>query len=366
MTKAIEADQVGVNLTGILPLANEAPLEDPVGLAELIHDVRSVKKAERAITAFLGRRDAFAKVKARANERLGGMISDQFRAQGGLAESLKGAKFFDDELELTRGQPLPEHRLALSPRVLLSDLRQIADDIGFLIIPLEYLSKQAGHRTLGTVRTQVTNFDEAATKVRLRSYVLTPPLYYGVEEHARAEDPNLQTYDGPHGALMSLTRQSVLTFRVVFQALGNVTEQVKAVRDNLQAAERGMKDMQANMANLRRDVQRIQHDLLATRADFADTIRGLRARIHVAEARAAHAENTAAKAVEMILCMLDPLMFAIPEKTNLVDGDTAAYVGPCWGPDFPLIMAQAYVNGAFDPTQQAANLTKRVNDLWSR
>ncbi|MFZ2620168.1 MAG: hypothetical protein WAX89_04775 [Alphaproteobacteria bacterium] len=249
-----------------------------------------------------------------------------------------------------------------TPRALLHDLRRLADDLGFLMFSTTYLSAQGRPEARTPDGKALALFEQSMAALGMDTYVLAPPAYYGVQEHAKAKDPNLSTYDGIHGTLMAMTRQNVLTFRTVFQALAGLEKQVGDIRTRVQATEQNMLGVQKQMAALNKQVERVQLQLLAARQEYREGIAQARAYAAKIEQRLEKAEAQ----IQMILCMMDPLAFAVPKGTDIAAAEEVAYIGPCWGPDFPAIMAQAYVNGAFDPLKNGATITKQVKDIWYR
>jgi hypothetical protein len=365
---AVKSARTGVNLHGVVKTTEVAVPAEPVELGQIHSQIETVIAALptlKTVPTQDGRQKVghlvIGAMKDAVNARIAELRTKTFRSSGNLPPSLLKAAGYGDELERRSYNNLDEMgRMSESPRALLSDLRQLAHDLGFLIIPYDYLSWTATAAEWKPVERQISNFKGAAGKLDFATYIMAPPAYYGVMEHAKAKNPNQFCFDGQHDVMMGLTRQNVYTFRTVFEALNGLGDKIDDIRMRVSRAEENILGVQRQVAGLNGQVQRIQADLLRTKMEVGRQLDGLAHRVANAEAAAQHATELA----QMVLCMLDPLMFAIPSSTNLLSGETAAYIGPCWGPDFPAIMAQAYRTGTFDPSAQDANLTARMRELW--
>ncbi len=210
-------------------------------------------------------------------------------------------------------------RLAGRAQSKLSRLRNTADMLGMVIMPYAALDARSLKSEGYDIRQKVTQFLADAQEAALDVYVIAPLRLYSVEQHVAMTEGADSLYSKTHDATLTTISLQLPLFRTMLQALSGLETRVTA----LESAQKQMKvqitALTQRLAELEEKVERARKE--AYEAKLA------------AEAASAAAAATRASAISM-WSAVDPLVFAVPKGTKLSD-ETAALVGPAWGPDFP-------------------------------
>lgn len=212
-----------------------------------------------------------------------------------------------------------------SPRAALLDLRSIADRLCMVIMPIEYMTKQAYRGEERSVAVSVDAFHKAMDKTNYQTYVLAPIQYYSVISHVKAENPDMPVYAGRQGSIFMGVAMNIPMFRTILN-------DIEELRSKLTRIETTVSNVEKNIASMQRQIDALAAEVARQRQEAL-----------VAERRAVAAEAAAAEAAASLAAMsfaaLDPLVIGIPSGTG-PSGDATAVLGPCWGPDFPAIVAE--------------------------
>ncbi len=198
------------------------------------------------------------------------------------------------------------------PRTTLSSVRKVADALHMVLIPEAYLRSESVGRGEYEVQSAISAF-KAMVEDYMWIYVLCPVDHYSVQRHIESS-VELPIISPPSlsQAFMAIT-MSVPMFRAMRKDIETMKTEMRNYRERIESVER-------EVANLRSRVNE-----MASRLDEE-----IKARAAVEEARA---RDESARWYPS-----DPMMLGIPGvKAPCFDG--SAIVGPCWGPDFPDIVA---------------------------
>lgn len=206
-------------------------------------------------------------------------------------------------------------RAAETPKVKLSHIRDIADKLGFIVLPFQYLDDRSYSTEHHNTQQAIKNFSENLSPW-FNVYVLSPVEFYSVYKHVKSSsDLPIYASQTSSQAFMAI-EMMIPMFRTLDNNVGNLrlqnTEIAKAVN---KAAE--------ELKNLARRVNELQAQIDRQR---------LQALIQEQENKKLREQLEEARQ-EREFFAREPLMLAIPKNTSIND-DTLALVGPCWGPDF--------------------------------
>jgi DNA repair exonuclease SbcCD ATPase subunit len=207
-----------------------------------------------------------------------------------------------------------------SPKLDLAEVRRVADLLGFVVIPTDYLDRRSYTQENFEMQRKIEGFIEVTSK-HFKPYVLCPIQYYSIENHVKSKnDDSIYAPTSSMQAFMAISF-SVPLFRTMLNEMSEMKEKIKSIDKDLSKVERALADLATRVEQLAAQVEMQQKAIIEQRA------RQARLEKELAEARAFRA--------------IDPMLIAIPRKKTIHD-DTWALVGPCWGPDMPDIISIAY------------------------
>lgn len=240
--------------------------------------------------------------------------------------------YYDDDVSSKRSLIYDEFtRLNCLPRTTTAKLMKLADTFSMCIIPFRFLDERAYTSEDYSVRNEIKSFDRFASAADLQTYVVCPIKYYSVEKHASAENPDGMVYGGADlGMVLASVSMNIPMFRTILNQIADVKSDMKTLRTQISTQMQGM---QKQVETLQAQVENIQRRLVEQEA---------RQRVMEAKIEEQKAQNEAleARLREMSFSVLDPIMFAV--KDFVAFGDQPAIIGPCWGPDFDAMIAEAH------------------------
>jgi hypothetical protein len=212
---------------------------------------------------------------------------------------------FETGLKLTlNGYAVPKIGAVFDglPITTTKHARDLADRIGFVIMPIGYLSD--GFRPNSIDARQIQNLDD-----KLDAWVMAPVTAYSLTKHLKVSyDVPIHVPQDVAQAFMALS-MSVPVFRAIQNQLDELRDHIRNYRDRLSSLEREVSALVARM------------DDLAVQAASE------RAQRHAEEAKF---EKQRQEVLDWYRSGGDPLVLALPHKKTIRD-DTMAFIGPCWG-----------------------------------
>lgn len=348
----------GVKLYGIVKPAKLKQKPAPTGYASVVEEINAFQHAAPAVNKLDGWAKLLCDRISTSTSIVQKIRHEVFAAHGYLPEVLEKHGGYDQKLEV-RTVCDSIYRMSATPKALLADMRTLADDLGFVIIPLQYLSPASGMEAHEIARL-VKSFKAGADELQMQVFVLTPVDFYGIEQHAKSANPNLPFYMGKQSAHMMIGRAVASMFRSLYARMGQIENDSAQLAARLgglekyaQATQSRVERVESRVLDLERASYRAQREQQRLEADNA------RLRSEMGELR------TSFERMSHLASMIDdPMVFAIKHGESLTDGTGLAYIGPCWGPDFDLAIAQGKVNGAFDPATQSSEWATRIETIW--
>ena len=213
-------------------------------------------------------------------------------------------------------------QFSLSPRVELTFLRDLADRLGFVILPFDYLNEESYKNESYDIKRNINNFVDAAKDNSLSSYVLAPVQYYDVNKHVHSIDPNLEIYAGAHSATIIAIALNIPMFRSIVDTLSDLRDRVSDIDKRLTTVTTNVKALQTQVDRLEKTIADIQRVQLEERA------RTLQMEAELTALRSTQAMN---------LAILDPMLIALPKGISIMD-EGSAIIGPCWGPEISKVV----------------------------
>lgn len=405
MVAVQERNLAGISLLGALKIQSPKKVPESKAVRALLDEVGRIRDMRSAVASFGSTQSSLGDMSAvlqmfdkecvtPAADAASRVLSieriAQFRETQHVSETLGRVTDFTPTLEPTF-QDRVLLRMCRSPRMDLADARHLSTATGFPIYPVAYMSDE-GYMTDDDehpTRVATAAFAKAANSVGYVAYVLAPPMYYGLMKHAEAKDPNMSVYLGNNPAFLMIPN--------MVEALRTVVGRVSVLEHGARAAGAQSEQMRSHVAMLARSMQDVQERQLAQNAAFAQEVAALHAKIdgvkadaerraaaqaeqvralaqsarqaeataQAASARAAAAEQRAEESARMRFFAQDPVMLAFPKGCDLNTGNAWGFVGPCWGPDSLVALAQARELGILDPHEQDRSLRETINALWA-
>lgn len=296
-----------MNLHDVIPAQKRNPRFNSNDVKAAVNTAEEILQLSRiSARADLNRDDSRAL--ATITVKMNGAQVSQRRRIADKAGALPEALWVKDE---------PLTRFARSPRVMVSDMRSLADAFGFVILPWEYFTR--GDKATSAMSESIDEFvDEAEVDDRFIPYVLCPVTYYSLEQHVKASD-DLPIYPGPFGQAFMGINMSIPMFRQLARRVGDLESSSRKTDVRLDSVETELKNLARRLGEIQRAEERRQREAVAARE-----VAAIAARV---------------AAVQRFI-PYDPMLLAIPSDKD-IHSDTVAVVGPCWGPDFDDIVAVA-------------------------
>lgn len=269
-------------------------------------------------------------------------------------------------------------KLMGTPRAELGDILDVTMKLGFVILPFAYIdpkawksedtAMRAAIQEFGGLagRAEVTDFygkvTQTATPARMDVYVVCPPIYYSLNQHIKAEDPNKDIFAGQNEQAFMALGLTLPTLRAMHAQIATMEANHKALQDGYDRLRSAVEANTRNTEALRHQVQNLETNVIAQLSRMQEMIDN---EIKHTVAQAVQAAAGLGAEGESILKMLgdkpslkdsrevlaalasikfrieEPMMFALKLGTSLRDRSAAAIIGPCWGPDFAEIIAAA-------------------------
>ncbi len=231
-------------------------------------------------------------------------------------------------------------QLADTPSTTTDDVRALADMLGFIVLPVEYLSDAAlsgemlGSSNSRELRQSIDNFKGLEDWFEV--YVLTPARFYDVQKHVEAaDDKPIYAPEILAQTFMALN-MSIPMFRALFQ-------ESRDNRDRTKRLEAGVANLVQRVTALEAAVEKAQRAALAAEAENAVLRREI--------------ANIQTRVVPY-----DPMLLAVGKGAGIL-GTTRAFIGPCWGPDFPPVLEKILKDKV---VQGQAKLLASASAKWTR
>ena len=208
-----------------------------------------------------------------------------------------------------------------------SNILHVMETLGFVIMPLEFLSDTAlsvdKRWSADEVRKKIENFKTAIDKISdypYQYYVLCPLKYLDLMKWAKEKDITKKVTFSSSLSQVSLNiNMSMPLFRSLFGSIEILEKRVTDVENRLEQEVKNLKEQQKIVEG---NISALQEQLSSVKTEMVQ-------RVDAAVREANESLDKRVKSLEAwrIACETDPLVFA-------KRGDSC-YLGFAWGPEFP-------------------------------
>jgi len=234
-------------------------------------------------------------------------------------------------------------RIAQTPKVKLGYLRELADRLGFILVPFNYLDPRSYDQEDYNLRSAIGNFQKKL-EPWFNIYILSPIHFYDVQKHVAA-DVDLPIYANKDAAQAFMAINMMLPmFRTLSMNIEQLCEKSREMGVFVNRTAQELKNLINRVAALEAQVEKQRQQTII------EEQRNRELQLRLEELRS-----------QRQFWSYEPLMFAFPKQQTINDEGTA-FVGPCWGPDFKDIVFTAL--GLTARPDQRKNLAGKALE-WS-
>lgn len=360
-----------MNLLDVVPLEKIPATSRPAGLAELKKSQAPLIQAAQVLESTFGRNDdrvneTIRKIHTEVTDKSRGYLAKYFDEHNVIpsidltaSTNLRSLRSSLSEVGATSLVGSYLSRLAQSPRAQLSRLRALADSLALTVFSVEYLNPKSygnSHR----VESMVNAFTVAAREQDMQAYVMAPIRHYDVLRHIDSKDPGTEMYSAHHASALESLQMMMPALVMMSSAIARLGDNLQSIIQRIDSLEgtvkgtvRGLELMDKRLTDLSKKVDQQQEERIL------EQIRLKQLEEELARVRLEHAAES--RRFDWF-SVGDPLVFAIPKAVSVSTGESLAVVGPCWGPEFDGIIAQALELNHV-PGQREAIDTK-ISRLW--
>lgn len=213
-------------------------------------------------------------------------------------------------------------RMAQTPKTSLSHLRELADKLGFILTPFDYLDDRSYKDEDYKVKHAISNFN-AKLNPWFQTYVLSPIHFYDVQKHV-ASEVDLPIYANKDAA------QAFMAINMAIPMFRTLSMNIDQLRDHAKNLSKVVSKNTQELANLSKRITALEAQVEAQRQQAILQERRnqeMRAQLEQLQSRRE-------------FWAYEPLLFAFSKNLTIND-EGIALVGPCWGPDFKDIVFTA-------------------------
>ena len=232
------------------------------------------------------------------------------------------------DLEIDKNDPLS--LAAKSPRIELSELRQVAEKLDFVLLPFEYMRPAAYTSESASTQKSIQNFNTEMSRLG-QVYTLCPINCYDVFKHVQAER-DLPIYGNSKNHLLQAFSTLMPLHRVTFTMITALQQKFAQVAERTEVIEENFAQQMDSIS--REFSRRIDEVASQNRLKLAEKIQQQENRKKGVSKQALATINELTSQIQNLATAFEPLMFMIPTGVSVSSGEGSCIVGPCWGPDF--------------------------------
>lgn len=197
---------------------------------------------------------------------------------------------------------------ALNGRSTVRSATQLADCIGFAIIPWAYLANP--FRPTSKVASMIEPWVEEGWPV----YVMAPIQAYDLQRHVKAE-ADLKIF------VPSDASQAFLALSMAIPVFRSLQQQIDRLQKSHDDVWERIRSVESEVSNLRSRLSSLEHQVLETRAH--QIVKG--------DPKGLSFDSVFGRLEEVD----DPVVLILPKRATLDTADAHVLVGPAWGGDLP-------------------------------
>lgn len=255
--------------------------------------------------------------------------------------TMRGGKVFPYQRKMS-----PLVAFAGLPKTGLSNIRNAAERLSFAIVPYEYINQEGivakyakeGQREYSLeVKEGFDGVNELSAAIgkweKIEIYVLCPIGFYEPWQEVK----DLRTRQKLFGGELSMV---ATILGMVMPSQRNLYQMSKANEKNIESVNNTMHanfaDMQRTLDNLQDQISWLKDEMFLARRDAAAVATVAKDAQRTASENREAILRSHTRVANELMCLLDPLVFAVPRGTDLLNDDVDARLMMCFGVDMPL------------------------------
>ncbi len=218
-------------------------------------------------------------------------------------------------------------KVSQTPKSNLSDLKDIGERLNMSIIPSEYVDSvsysKEDHKTVESIE----NFYRESERNGFTCYMLGPINFLDVWKCVNDKKELMQMWaNEKHQNVLDAVSLSIPTFKNIISRIELIEENMDSCKNDTLKLQKQIDNVCDRVNALERKTLQLEAEQMKMKADFD----------RVEKQAAKNAQE-----IKTIWSARDPLLFAVPNGTDILfDDNVIAFLGPCYGPDFPDLMAE--------------------------
>jgi hypothetical protein len=218
------------------------------------------------------------------------------------------------------------------PKVNISQYRNLADRFNMVIIPIQYTQIDKLFDTQpdsSRLKNGLKYFDELLrqdTTTTYQEYLLCPIDYYNVWEQIKS-DTVKNIYYAPYFENIFATLDLLIpSQKNLYLATKTNDENLKTLAASFDANIKTLNDKITAVSN---KVNKLEIDFIKEKQKNAEVQAQLQAQNQELRSTVLQQQQE----IQFLYRNIDPILFAVPEDTDITTDDTTSIVGLCWGAD---------------------------------
>lgn len=257
---------------------------------------------------------------------------------------VRGGKLYPCQREMS---PLVAY--SALPKTKLGNIRNAAEKLSFAIVPYEYINQDGivakyareGQREYSQeVRNGFEGVNELAAVVstweKIELYILCPISFYDPWQEVQDTYIRQKLFGGELSMVATILGMMMPTQKNLYQMSKTNAKNIETLNDTMRA---NFADVLQTLDNMQSQISWLRDEVFLARSEaaHATTVASMAQGMAKAARRTANEALELAKTVDFKLaCLLDPLVFAVPQGTDLLHDDVDARLMMCFGVDMPL------------------------------
>lgn len=257
----------------------------------------------------------------------------------------------DDVTMAERGYEDFIYKLDQTPKANLYSMKDIGEKLNLTIMPFKYASEDSykSENRGWNKDNHVVDFAKECERNGYDCYMLGPISYLDVWKCITDKKDLSQMWTNQkHQSVLDAVSLSIPSFK-------NVMSRIEALEESVESCKGDSLKLQKQIDNVCDRVNANERKILKLEAGQKKI-----------QEEFARVEKEKTKQIEVYRTpwiSLDPILFAVPKGADIIfDDDQLVFLGPCWGPEFPDLMAE--LKDLTINKKLGSETTKKVARIW--
>lgn len=224
---------------------------------------------------------------------------------------------------------LYQPRIYQAPRAKNENIIEVAEKLGLLIIPAQYVNKTLVERdrytdASGHSRNVINFFNNFVTHTKnnhMNAWLVCPIQYYNIEQHAK--DLTYEFF------VPSSVRQAFTSIKIILPMLIGMINQIESLSKKVDNMSTELNNIRQTLVQQQQQIDRLQEELTQQRIQIAE---------QAARERDMEKQFQEARA-QIQWDIFDPMLIALPNTVTNINSYTGNVVlGPAWGPEIDKVL----------------------------